>query len=316
MMNGSSLSKANILTMASAGAVVFLLAAQIATLGFSVVTAVVGLVALAVPVGTVFFLRRVSGFVSQAHKVTQRVSQGDFEARITGINEKGDFGEMLWGINDMIDYADAYVRESQASMEYVSNNQYFRRIVERGMRGAYGHASKIINRASTGMEKKMTDFATVTNDFEGNMGEVVSTVSGAANQMQGSAQSMTQSATSTSERATTVAAAAEQATTNVQAVATASEELSASIGEISRQVAESSEMARSAVEEATRVNTTVESLSEASQKIGEVVDLISDIASQTNLLALNATIEAARWRCRQRFCGGCQRGQEPGQPSR
>ena len=89
-------------------------------------------------------------------------------------------------------------------------------------------------------------------------------------------------------------AAAEQASVNVQTVASATEELSASIGEISRQVTESTRIASGAVEEANRTNGTVAGLQEAAQKIGEVVQLINNIASQTNLLALNATIEAAR----------------------
>ena len=43
-----------------------------------------------------------------------------------------------------------------------------------------------------------------------------------------------------------------------------------------------------------RTNTTVEGLNRTAQRIGEVVQLIETIAGQTNLLALNATIEAAR----------------------
>ena len=92
-----------------------------------------------------------------------------------------------------------------------------------------------------------------------------------------------------------MAAASEQATTNVQTVAAATEEMSSSVGEIGRQVSASrprSPSARSV--EAEKTNAEVQGLAEAASKIGEVVNLISDIAEQTNLLALNATIEAAR----------------------
>jgi methyl-accepting chemotaxis protein len=88
--------------------------------------------------------------------------------------------------------------------------------------------------------------------------------------------------------------AAQQASGNVESVATAAEQLSASIGEVVLQVAravESSDRAQAAAAaSASRIN----GLTHAAVKIGEVVDLITAIASQTNLLALNATIEAAR----------------------
>src|SRR6201999_1928012 len=88
--------------------------------------------------------------------------------------------------------------------------------------------------------------------------------------------------------------ASEQASTNVETVASATEELSSSISEIGRQVAESTKVVAQAVEEANHTKTMVRGLDEAAGRIGKVVALITDIAEQTNLLALNATIEAAR----------------------
>ncbi|SUB01402.1 Methyl-accepting chemotaxis protein 4 [Pannonibacter phragmitetus] len=103
-----------------------------------------------------------------------------------------------------------------------------------------------------------------------------------------------QIATRTEESSGSAAAASEQATANVQTVASAAEELSASIGEINRQVSQSSIIVGKATTSAAQSNQKVASLDAAAQKIGEVVSLIQAIAEQTNLLALNATIEAAR----------------------
>ena len=91
-----------------------------------------------------------------------------------------------------------------------------------------------------------------------------------------------------------VAAASEEASTNVQSVASATEEMSSSVNEISRQVQESARMASEAVDQARSTNERVSELSKAASRIGDVVELINTIAGQTNLLALNATIEAAR----------------------
>jgi methyl-accepting chemotaxis protein len=92
----------------------------------------------------------------------------------------------------------------------------------------------------------------------------------------------------------TAAHASEEASLNVQTVATASEELSASINDISRQVVHAASIAGRAVDETKQTDGTVRGLAETAERIGEVVKLINAIAGQTNLLALNATIEAAR----------------------
>ncbi|PIO96355.1 methyl-accepting chemotaxis protein [Pleomorphomonas carboxyditropha] len=106
--------------------------------------------------------------------------------------------------------------------------------------------------------------------------------------------SIAEAITHAAERAASSAAASNQTSANVQAVAAGSEELAHSVSEISRQVTNALEISQSAVAQANRTNTTMTTLNTAVQKIGEVVDLINTIAAQTNLLALNATIEAAR----------------------
>jgi len=140
----------------------------------------------------------------------------------------------------------------------------------------------------------ITKQAQIADNFERGVGQVVNTVSSATEEMRASAESMTQTADNTNHQATTVAAAAEEATANVQAVSAAAEELSSSINEISRQVSQSSQIAQQAVKQADDTDKQIQGLAEAAARIGEVVNLITDIAEQTNLLTLNATIEAAR----------------------
>ncbi|MEP4704580.1 MAG: PAS domain-containing methyl-accepting chemotaxis protein [Hyphomicrobiales bacterium] len=98
----------------------------------------------------------------------------------------------------------------------------------------------------------------------------------------------------TSEQASAVTVASENASHNVQSVASGTEQLSASVGEISGQVSMALEISVEAVNQANHTNNIVSGLADAGDKIGEVVELINSIAEKTNLLALNATIEAAR----------------------
>ncbi len=143
-------------------------------------------------------------------------------------------------------------------------------------------------------ELRKADMHKLAAAFEGTVGEIIKTVSSAATELEASANGLTTTAERSEQLATVVAAASEQASTNVQSVASATEELTSSINEISRQVHESTRIAGDAVGQAQSTTGRVSELSKAATRIGDVVERISTIAEQTTLLALNATIEAAR----------------------
>jgi methyl-accepting chemotaxis protein len=134
----------------------------------------------------------------------------------------------------------------------------------------------------------------LADSFEAALSGIAGVVSSGAGELEGNAVSLTGIAEETSRQSIAVAAASEQATTNVQTVAGAADELVFSINEITRQITLSADTARAAVGHIDRTNETVEGLVAAAQRIGDVTGFIQQIASQTNLLALNATIEAAR----------------------
>ena len=144
------------------------------------------------------------------------------------------------------------------------------------------------------MRERKADMHRMADGFEGAVGQIIATVSSASAELEKSAGVLTSTATRSESLATKVAGASEEASVNVQSVASATEELSSSVHEISRQVQESARRANAAVEQARQTNGRVGELSKAASRIGDVVELINTIAGQTNLLALNATIEAAR----------------------
>jgi methyl-accepting chemotaxis protein len=244
--------------------------------------------------GSLVMMFRVRRALHTATKAMQMVARGDFEARLVRIREGGVFGEMVAAANELIDRTDSFVREASASMEKVSQGIYYRRIVERGMLGSFLNGARIINAATGAIERKVLDFSDVTSRFEQVVGEVVEKTAAAAAELCATAEGMERTAIGTSDTAAIVAAAAEEASSNVFTVAAAAEQLATAVREISGQVSHSSQISSDAVAEASRTNTLVVGLSDASLRIGEVVRLITEIASQTNLLALNATIEAAR----------------------
>ena len=232
--------------------------------------------------------------ITKIKDVCEAVANGDFEARILNITETGEMGETMHAINRMIDRTDAYMRESKACLEYVSRNQYFRTIAEKGMVGSFGESAATINRATEVIKKRSDDFSEIATRFEGQMKDVVESVSVAVSGLQDVSGAVGKSSEETKEQAMTVSAGAEEASANMQSVAASTEEMTSAIGEINRQVVQASEITSTAVNKSKAMSEQIGSLASASDKIGEVIQLINDIAAQTNLLALNATIEAAR----------------------
>lgn len=195
-----------------------------------------------------------------------RLSAGDYDARSTDTTARNEIGSMA---RALADFAGKLAEAEQLRRE-----------------AADAEARRRHERAE--------EMRALMAAFDSNVGEIVATVSSAAQELQAAAGTLTDTATNTSTRSTGVARATEVIAEQVQAVAAASEELSASIGEIGRGISQSHDISTQAVGEAREAASTVSDLATTAEKIGEVIQLIDSIASQTNLLALNATIEAAR----------------------
>lgn len=142
--------------------------------------------------------------------------------------------------------------------------------------------------------KRNAHLEAAIKQFEDEVSAVQQQLKNETHEVSQSAGQMVQIAGHASESASAANAATEEATTNVQTVASAAAELSASISEISRQANTAMEISETASSTAVSADKDVSILAETADKIGEVVEIIRAIAEQTNLLALNATIEAAR----------------------
>jgi methyl-accepting chemotaxis protein len=232
------------------------------------------LVILAVIVGTATLLGAVFGFyvirdisagIASIVKPMQALGEGNLAAEVPHRGEKTEIGTMADALQV---FKDALIAKKAADDAAAHDAEAK---IERGRR-----------------------VDNITREFEQMIGEIVTTVSSASSQLESSAGSLSATAARSQELSTVVAAASEEASTNVQSVASATEELSSSVNEISRQVQESARIAKDAVGQARSTTERVSELSKAATRIGDVVELINTIAGQTNLLALNATIEAAR----------------------
>jgi len=252
-----------------------------------------GLAVLAI--GMAFFgMMRLQKRLRHAVVAMQALQKGNFQSRLADIEETGLLGDLLWAVNDFADHADAFVRESGASLEAVTNQRYDRRIMEGGMTGEFRRTAGSINVAVSAMGLKVKDAGDATHRFETTAADVVARVETATQSLEETASALDMATAVTNERSIAVASASEEAAVSLQSVASATDQLTASIGEINRQVQNSVTVADKLVERTTRASADVGNLIASAAKIGEVITIIKDIAAQTNLLALNATIEAAR----------------------
>jgi methyl-accepting chemotaxis protein len=225
-------------------------------------------VVMVVLIGSIVFsFLGVSRPIMRLNGAMEKMAAGNLDIEVPGTARHDEIGDMAKTIS--------VIRENAAQEAVRKQEDAKREEVERTAR------------RKANMQK-------LANEFEAAVGNIVETVSSAATELEASAGTLTKSADTTQRLSTVVADASEEASANVQSVATATEEMTTSIREISRQVQESSRIAAEAVKQADMTDARITELSQAASRIGDVVKLITAIAEQTNLLALNATIEAAR----------------------
>lgn len=196
----------------------------------------------------------------------KQIADGQLDTEVTGTERKDEIGELAGVANY---FREQLVRTRELEAEAEANEERAR-------------------------ERRIQEMNQLADDFESAVGEIVTQVGAAAEQLLGNASNMAAIAEETNRQSTTVSAAAEQASANVQSVAGAAEEFSASITEVAQQIGQTRQQAREALDQANHSAEAMGRLRDVVETVASVTDLISNIAEQTNLLALNATIEAAR----------------------
>jgi methyl-accepting chemotaxis protein len=239
--------------------------ATFAAMAERVAMLVLGIVAVLAALGWLV-TRRLAGPLGALERRMHALADGALDAPVPGGERRDEIGRMA------------------RAVEVFRDNARRMRALEQEQTAA---------QARTQAERR-AELTRLTGEFEGRVGAVVQSIAGAAGNLRDAARALEETAAATTRESTAAAQAGEQATVNVQTVASAAEQLSASVGEISRRVSESAAIARQAVAEMGKTDRSVKGLSDSAQRIGEIVALINGIATQTNLLALNATIEAAR----------------------
>ncbi|SFV49852.1 Putative MCP-type signal transduction protein [hydrothermal vent metagenome] len=199
-------------------------------------------------------------------------AKGKLEGRITHIPEDGSkTSELAWAVNDMLDQVEAFMRETQTTIEFASEGKTYRVACEKGLHGTYAYVAAKLNKAisaiNTGYVARIRDemsqqFGKLNGGMQAGLSIIQSDIS------------------TTTESADAIEAAAKE-------TAEESQKSLESVIQISEHLTHLVELINSSHEG-------IVGLESRTKEISEVVSLIKDIAEQTNLLALNAAIEAAR----------------------
>lgn len=240
-------------------------------------------------------------WVKKLADVCEAAAAGDLEARLLHIDVEGDLARALISINGLLDYTDAFVRESKASLTAASQGKFFRKVLLKGMCGSFRQASEVINTAGEKMKIQAEDLQQaetsrleMADEFEQEVQGISTIVSAAATELHATVQSLKEVTERAIEETNVSVDSINQTTRNVDIVAESTVQLNESIQQIDDRVQQSNDVVQQAVNESEHARAFMSGLVEATNDIGSFAKMIAEIAKQTNLLALNATIEAAR----------------------
>ncbi len=239
---------------------------------FWAIALIAGAINLSLGLWLMNYVGRLERTIHQATDVAQKVSRGEFEFRITRIPDVPIYRDLFWGINNMLDQLEAFMREVRTSVEYSHQQKFFRKILPKGLKGAFAVNAGDINIAIDAMRSN--------DEFnrQNALSRELSRLSSA--QLNGGLKTI--------EEALRVdMGCIEQMASEMDAIATDSGEGRQRIGQVADEIVRLSELV-------SRSNETIEQFARQAEEVRSVVGLITDIADQTNLLALNAAIEAAR----------------------
>ena len=213
-----------------------------------------------------------SNISTQIHTVVKDASNGKLESRITSIPVDGSSeSQLAWELNDLLDQLEAFMRDTETTVENASIGITYRHSYPEGLKGIFNITSKKVNAATksiaSGYETKQKgELSEKFSKLGGGVGEGLTVIQN----------DLTKSAEDSGEIVDAAQQTADESTKSLQNVIDIGNQLNSLVTLISSS------------------HEGIINLEGSSREISEVVELIKDIADQTNLLALNAAIEAAR----------------------
>ncbi|QFR50393.1 chemotaxis protein [Sulfurimonas lithotrophica] len=208
----------------------------------------------------------------EASVVLKAAALGKLENRITNIpNDNSEFSNFAWDVNDVLDQLEAFMRDTETTIQNASVGKTYRKNYSSGLHGAFRstarHLTEAIDSIAAGYETKLRgELSEQLSTLGGGIASGLNIIQKDLIQAQGESSKIVSLSDNTANK---------------------SQESLNSVIDMTHRLSNLVELISSSHE-------AIISLEGRSREISEVVGLIKDIADQTNLLALNAAIEAAR----------------------
>lgn len=226
--------------------------------------------------------------------VLDRAARGDLDGRVVLTRADGPAQAMCNNMNAAMDSADAFVREATAAMQAVHAGRFHRRLVERGMSGAYRRAAGTMNGIVLSLKERIGANRTIAERFKADLSGVVSSLSGCVERTRSGSASVAKDAEDVSGLVSDTSSSLEACAASIALMGEAAAAVARSMQEAGALTKTADAASEEAERESLAAKEIVSAIVESVQRIGSVATAVRGIAHQTRMLSLNATIEAER----------------------
>lgn len=215
-------------------------------------------------------IRKVQAIVMSLANIIKDSEHGRLNGRIVNVKDGGELKTLCSNMNSLLDNFELLTKEIKAAIEAASNEDFSRKILQKGMHGEYKEEVHMINKAVEAMRTTYEHIA--RNALNSKLAEIAGT-SNDFTTVQDDLALIVEKLKKVSKEGETSAKQAKGSYENLKITI---------------------EKIESLIQIVNQNETSISILAQRSEEISKVVEIIDDIADKTNLLALNAAIEAAR----------------------